>query len=208
MNAMLGTLLLSLLPQGSPMDSYRKLDFTPRKGRFDETCRTRIALEYALIQAGDPAPLREALGDGKRDVRAFAAGALGILGDKESIPRLVELARKDPAQMVRGQALLALGWLKTGGEVIQEARTRKKGRAWNVWRMARIAEAQLKSPVDFGAEVRKAYAAPFERSEMDVARMGRKAPGFSAVDENGKAFKLNDRIGKKVVVLTFQVADW
>ena len=197
--------LLATSAQESLIEAYRKVDFTPKNGRFDDGSRRRIALEYALIQAGDPAPLREALGDEKRDVRAFAAGALGILRDRKSVPRLMELARNDPAQMVRGQALQALGWLKAGGSAIQAA---KKDKAWNVHRMARIAEAHLKSPVDFAREVRKAYDGRLERSEMDVARVGKKAPGFSAVEETGKPFKLSDVVGKRVVVLTFQVADW
>ena len=208
MKTVVALLLLFPSMQESLIDAYRKADFRTKAGRFDKGSKARIALEYALIQAGDSVPLREALGDKTRDVRAFAAGALGILRDKESIPQLTELARKDPEQMVRGQAILALGWLKAGGEVIEELKTRKKGRAWNVWRMARIAEAQLKSPVDFGGEVRKAYEAPLKRSEMDAAKVGMKAPGFSAVDEKGNPFALSDIIGKKVVVLTFQVADW
>ena len=205
MNALTAIVLISLLFQESPIDAYRKADFSQKNGKFDDACRNRIALEHSLIRAGDPAPLRAALGDKKRDVRAFAAAALGILGDRDSIDRLAEVARKDPDSMVRGKAVQALGWLKAGSDVIEAA---KSDRAWNVRWLSKVAEGQLKSKIDYAAKVRKAYEAGITRKEMGTARVGSPAPDFSALDIDGKPFKLGDVVKKKIVVLTFQVADW
>jgi thioredoxin-dependent peroxiredoxin len=40
------------------------------------------------------------------------------------------------------------------------------------------------------------------------AKVGDKAPAFESVDENGKAWKSSDHVGKKVIVLYFYPADF
>jgi peroxiredoxin Q/BCP len=42
----------------------------------------------------------------------------------------------------------------------------------------------------------------------DKVKAGDKAPAFESVDENGKAWKSSDHVGKKVVVLYFYPADF
>ena len=84
----------------------------------------------------------------------------------------------------------------------------KSDKAWNVRWLSKVAEGQLKSKVDYAAKVRKAYEAGITRKEMGTARVGSPAPDFSALDIDGKPFKLGDVVKKKIVVLTFQVADW
>ena len=63
-------------------------------------------------------------------------------------------------------------------------------------------------PVDYAAQVRKAYKAMLPAKKMGVARVGRPAPDFSAVDTEGRPFTLSSHIGKRIVVITFQLADW
>ena len=113
------------LLQGDLLEEYRKADFSQKMGVFDDACRTRIALEYKIIQAGRPASIRLALKDPRRNVRAFAATALGILGDGKSASAVAGLARNDPDAMVRGMAVQTLGWLKAERAVIDAAASDK-----------------------------------------------------------------------------------
>ena len=197
--------VLCLAVQGGPLDEYRKADFSQKKGKFDDGCRRRILLESELIRAGKPELIRPALKDPNRDVRAFGATALGILGDKPSAGAIAELAKSDPDPLVRGMAVQALGWLKAGAEAVQAAKSDKSA---DVQFLARVAEGHFKDPTDYAAKVREAYKAGIKPEEMASARVGQPAPDFAALDSEGRPFKLSDVLRKQVVVLTFQLADW
>jgi len=54
--------------------------------------------------------------------------------------------------------------------------------------------------------VRKAIA-EYDLEKMDTARVGKWAPDFVLPDAGGEAYRLSQFRGKKVVVLTFVVAD-
>ena len=199
------TLLLMAILQGNLLEEYRRADFSQKKGAFDDSCRTRMALEYQIIQAGSLAKIRPALQDPNRNVRAFAVTALGILEDRKSVSAVAGLAKNDPDAMVRGMAVQTLGWLKAGEEVIASAASDKSR---DVRFLAKVAKGHLGDPVDYAAQVRKAYKAMLPAKKMGVARVGRPAPDFSAVDTEGRLFTLSSHIGKRIVVITFQLADW
>lgn len=194
-----------LLPQGNPLDAYRRADFNQKKGKFDAKCRDRILVEHALIRAGKPELLRPGLKDRNRNVRAFSATALGILGDRRSGPAISSLAMMDPDPLVRGQALQALAWLKDGSAAIQKAKSDRDG---DVKFMARMAEGQLKDPFNYGKQVRDAYKLGLKPGQINTAKIGRPALDFAAIDHNGRPFKLSSVLRRKVIVLTFQLADW
>jgi hypothetical protein len=203
MRIILSCLVLAL--QGQPFDQYRKADFSQKKGKPDDGWKRRITLEFDIIRAGKPETLRTGLKDTSRDVRAFAATALGTLGDKASAEALGGLAKSDPDALVRGMAVQALGWLKAGAEAIQAAKSDKSG---DVQFLARVAEGHLKDATDYAAQVREAYKVGIKIEEMATAHVGKPAPDFAATDSEGRAFKLSDILKKRVVVLTFQLADW
>ena len=165
----------------------------------------RLILESDLIRAGRAEPLRVALKDPVPPVRAFAARALGILGDKESAEAIARLAKADPESVVRENALLALGWMKAGAEALQAAAS---DRNRFVAFVAEAAEAQRTDPEDYGAKVRAAYALPLSRDEIHRARDGQAAPDFSALDTDGHLFKLSEAVGKGIVVLDFLIGDY
>ena len=197
---------LALLGQSGPLDAYRKLDFSQKRGKFDDACRDRIELEFGIIRAGKAGPLRAALADPKRDVRAFAATALGVLKDAASVKVLSGMVREDKDALVRGMAVQALGWLKSGKDAIAAA---KSDGSRDVKFLAKVAEGHLADSIDHASEVRKAYHAGIERKEIAAVRLGRPAPDFSAFDSAGRPFRLKDALKKhKVVVLAFQLADW
>ncbi len=198
-------LLAILALQGSPLDEYRKSDFAPKKGKVDDAWKKRILLEFELVRAGKPELLRPALKDPSKEVRAFAAGALGILGDQASAAPLAELAKADPDAMVRIMALQGLGWLRAGPEAVEAARSDSNR---DVVFMAGVADLHLKDPKDHAAVVREAYTAPLRLEELASARVGAPAPDFSALDSTGAPFQLSSVLKKEIVVLTFQIADW
>lgn len=187
------------------MDDYRKADFAQKKGKPDDGWKKRILLEGEIIRAGKVEPLRAALADPNRDVRAFAATALGILADKGAAAQIESLARRDPDPLVRGMAIQALGWLKAGAEAVQAARSDESK---DVQFLAGVAEGHLKDPVDHASKLRDAYKIPLKPEEIASAQVGKPAPDFSALDSDGKTFKLSEVLKKEVVVLTFQLADW
>jgi HEAT repeat protein len=191
------------------IEEYRKADFGDQKNFpvLDDAYRNRIALEFELIRSGRIEPLRNALRDPNRYVRAFAINALGILGDHESEETIAKmLADPDIDSMVGGAAVQALGWLKRGLEAVQSARATSR----TVYpHLLDIAERQIKDPIDHAAKVREAYQLGLRRDELGSAEVGKPAPDFTAIDTDNKPFRLADVLKRnRVVVLAFVSADW
>ncbi len=193
------------------IDEYRRADFGDQ-GSFpvlDDSYRDRIALEFEIIRSGRIEPLREALRDSNRYVRAFSVTALGILGDHESEEAIAKVV-KDPDidSMVGGAAVQALGWLKAKGglEAVQFARANSR----TLYRhLLDIAERQIKDPINHAAKVRQAYQLGVRREDIGSAKVGKAAPDFSATDTDGHPFSLADALKKNtVIVLIFVSADW
>lgn len=188
----------------SPLEKYRQLKFPPRDENFDKGWKDRVALEYEIINAGDRKALRAALKDANPFVRSVAARALGILGDRASADALARLVKDDPEYMVRIRAVESLGYLRMKPEVIELARKdRQGGVRWS----ADLAAGQLRSDRDYAAPVRKAYAAGIKREAMDVARVGKPAPDFTALTSDGKPFKLSSVLGKRPIAIYFAAFD-
>jgi len=85
----------------SPLETYRRLEYPPKDENFAKGWQERVALEYEIINAADRKALRSALKDEDPFVRAIAARALGILGDKDSADALAELVKADKEYFVR-----------------------------------------------------------------------------------------------------------
>jgi HEAT repeats len=201
---------LSLLPDtgwtqaASPLEQYRRLPFPPKEENFSKGWKERVALEYEIINAADLKALRTALRHEDPFVRAIAARALGILGDKDSADTLAELAKTDPEYLVRIRAVESLGYLKMKPEVIQAAtKDRDLGVAW----VAKLAADQIKSDTDYAKQLRDAYAAGIKREAMGTAEVGKLAPDFKAVTIDGKPFQLSTVLGKKPIAIYFAAYD-
>src|SRR5262249_49875376 len=128
---------LLLLPQSgwaqptSPLEKYRRLEYSPKEENFAKGWQERVALEYEIINAADLKALRNALKDEDPFVRAIVARALGILGDKDSADALAELVKADKEYFVRLRAVESLGYLKVKPDVIQQAmKDRDGGVSW------------------------------------------------------------------------------
>jgi hypothetical protein len=201
---------LFLLPQAgwtqptSPLEKYRKLECPPKEENFAKGWQERVALEHEIINAADLKALRSALKDKDPFVRAIAARALGILGDKESADALAELVKADKEYFVRLRAVESLGYLKRKPEVIQLAiKDRNGGVSW----VAKLAAEQLKSDTDYAKQLREAYATPIKREAIGSAKVGRPAPDFTAQTSDGKPFKLSTVLGKKPIAIYFAAYD-
>src|SRR5262249_11230982 len=96
----------------SPLEKYRKLESPPKEENFAKGWQERVAVEHEIINTEDLKSLRIALKDEDPFVRAIAARALGILGDKDSAAALAELVKTDKEYLVRIRAVESLGYLK------------------------------------------------------------------------------------------------
>jgi hypothetical protein len=198
-------LLSALVQKPSPLEVYRKLEFSPQTENFEKGWKERVAAEFEVINAADLDALRAALRDPDLFVRSMAARALGIRSDAASADALAQLALTDPEFLVRQRAVEALGLLKLKPEVIEQARKQVSqiGVSW----VADLAAGQLSSKTDDAALVRQAYADGIKPEAMDRAKVGRSAPDFTATTTEGTPFKLSEVLGKKPIVIYFAAYD-
>src|SRR5262245_36963297 len=188
----------------SPLEKYRRLEFPPKPENFAKGWPERVALEYEIINAADRKALRSALKDEDPFVRAIAARALGILGDKNSADALAELVKADQEYLVRIRAVESLGYLKMKPEVIQLAiKDRSGGVSW----VAKLAAAQLKSDTDYAKQLPNAYATAIKREVIGGAKLGQPAPDLTALTSDGKPFRLSTALGKKPIAIYFAAYD-
>lgn len=205
--ALAGLLLLpdaGRAPPTSPLERYRRLPFPPKDENFAKGWQERVALEYEVVNAADLKTLRAALADGDPFVRAIAARALGIRGDKDSADALAGLATADKEHLVRIRAVESLGYLKAKPEAVRLAmKDRDGGVSW----VAKLAADQLTDDEDHAKQVRDAFAAGVKREAMGTAGVGKPAPDFTALTSDGKPFRLSAALGKKPVALYFAAYD-
>jgi hypothetical protein len=188
----------------SPLEKYRKLEYPPKDENFAKGWQERVALEYEIINAADLKALRNALKDEDPFVRAIAARALGILGDKDSANALAELVKTDKEYLVRIRAVESLGYLKMKPEVLELA---KKDRDAGVSWVAKLAADQQKDKTDYAKQLREAYATGIQREVIGTAKLGKPAPDFTALTSDGKPFRLSTILGKKPIAIYFAAYD-
>jgi hypothetical protein len=191
----------------SPIENYRRLEFPPNDENFERGWKDRVAADYDVINSADLTSLRAALKDGDPFVRAIAAYALGVRKDTMSADALAELVKNDNEYVVRIRAIEALALLKLKAEVIESA---LKDRDPGVPFVAKLVAGQLKSEIDYAAEIRQAYAAGIDRAAMGSAVVGKPAPDFTALTIEGiegKSFQLSSVLGKKPIAIYFTAFD-
>lgn len=188
----------------SPLEKYRKLEFPPNDENFDRGWKDRVAADYDVINSADLKSLRAALKDGDPFVRAIAAYALGVRKDETSADALAELVKSDKEYVVRIRAVEALALLKMRAEVIASA---LQDREPGVPFVAKLVAGQLKSEIDYAAQIRQAYAGGIDREAMGSAVVGKPAPNFAALTLDGKPFEMSSVLGKKPIAIYFTAFD-
>lgn len=188
----------------SPIEKYRKLEFPPKEKNFEEGWKERVVADYDVINSADLPALRAALKDGDPYVRAIAAYALGVRSDKDSADAIAELVKNDKEYVVRIRAVEALALLKMKPEVIELA---KKDPEPGVPFVAKLVAGQVKSEVDYAAQIRQAYAAGIDPKTIGSAVLGKPAPDFTALTLDGKPFRLSSVLGKKPIAIYFTAFD-
>ena len=117
---------------------------------------------------------------------------------------LAELVNNDKEYVVRIRAVEALALLKMKPKVIEAAmKDRDPGVPW----VAKLVAGQLKSEIDYAAEIRQAYAAGITRGAMGSAVMGKPAPDVTALTVDGKPFQLSSVLGKMPIAIYFAAFD-
>src|SRR5262245_61695152 len=188
----------------SPIERYRKLEFPPKDENFDKGWKDRVAADYDVINSADLTSLRAALKDGDPFVRAIAAYALGVRRDNTSADARAALANKGKEYVVRIRAVEPLALLKMKPEVIESA---KKDSDPGVPWVAKLVAGELKSEIDYAAEIREAYKAGITREAMGSAVVGKPAPDFTALTVDGEPFQLSSVLGKKPIAIYFAAFD-
>jgi hypothetical protein len=188
----------------SPIENYRRLEFPPNNENFEKGWKERVAADYDVINSAELTSLRAALTDGDPFVRAIAAYALGVRSDRTSADALAELVKNDKEYVVRIRAVEALALLKMKPDVIESA---LKDSDPGVPFVAKLVAGQLKSEIDFAAEIRQAYAAGIDRGAMGSAVVGKPAPDFTALTIDGKPFQMSSVVGKKPIAIYFTAFD-
>jgi hypothetical protein len=189
---------------GSPLEGYRGLKHPPSEENFEAGWKERVAADYDVINSADLASLQAALNDGNPFVRAIAAYALGVRGDRTSADALAALVQNDPEYVVRIRAVEALALLKLKPEVIESALEDSDP---GVPFVAKLVAGQVKSEIDYGAQIRQAYAAGIDRTEIGSAAVGKPAPDFTALTLDGETFQLSSVLGKKPIAIYFAAFD-
>jgi hypothetical protein len=203
-----GFLLLQLVSSAqtsvSPIELCRLTDFSLEGDKFDKNWKERVALEFDIVNRATLKSLRAGLRDPNLYVRAMAARALGIRGDRESAEALADLVRSEPEYLVRIRAVEALGLLKLHPEVVASAKKDKSGAVrW----AADLSADMIRQDVDYASQVRRAFSEGITHEEMGRAAVDRNAPDFTALTVDGGKFSLSSVLGKKPVVLYFAAFD-
>lgn len=164
----------------------------------------RAALLFALLTVFS-APARLMGGDDKPDPAAApqtASDALTKL-DKGWKPYDNKPNLGDPRWKVQMEALVNVVRAGPAAAPALEAAA-KEGPPWS--NPTRAFAAKVLKVVQGPAAVRKAIA-DYDLAKIDTARVGKPAPDFALRDAGDESYRLSQFRSKKVVVLTFVVAD-
>jgi HEAT repeat protein len=167
------------------------------------TWKTEMECQVALAKAG-PATvpvLLDELKNGSPESRAFAADALGFLGDASARPGLAQ-AVDDKEHLVRARAIRSLGRLGRLEGTPKYRQIADKDPSYGIRFEMTFALTRDDQP-DPGA-IRKALS-KYDLTRMDSAHRNQAAPDFELADTTGKTWRLSDFRGKKSVVLVFLI---
>jgi hypothetical protein len=169
----------------------------------NRTWKTEMECKVALAKAGPvtvPVLLDE-LKNGSPESRAFAAEALGFLGDASARPGLIR-AVDDKEHLVRANAIKSLGRLGRLEATPKYRQIADKDTSYGIRYEMTFALTRDDKP-DPGAICNALRN--YDLTRMDSAHLNKAAPDFELADTTGKTWRLNDFRGKKSVVLVILI---
>lgn len=157
------------------------------------------------IDAG--AEIRAGLRDNDPHVRYVCAKALGILGDNSAVTELERVVQDDPNDLVRSQAVMALGQIEAEASLSLLEETVKTDTR-DVQHQAEIAIAQIENEAGTTASLQSAYR-NLDSSTFDRVETGDMAPEFKLRDTTGRQWQRSELSADgDWLVLIWVFADW
>ncbi|MBL8820443.1 MAG: redoxin domain-containing protein [Planctomyces sp.] len=213
------------------LDRVRSHSFQPLSNGFtnDATLKTHgvanlqnadwrintLAVRDLCRQGTSAVPeLLKALHDDNLHVRHIAALTLGILPNENDsssqfehrINELTAVLRNDREQLIRSEAVIALGRLNAKSALEALKKASESDDSKDVRHQCDIAIERIEKYRDDDSLL-QAYKS-MDESEFDRVSIGAPAPDFTLIDTDGKPWKLSDFKGDKTVVLIWIFADW
>jgi hypothetical protein len=188
------------------LTKYQKNWQQPSAGPTEkQDWKVRMECLVGLAKIGPAAVLvlLESLKDEKLPpyTRAFAAQALGFLGDTRARSALLQ-AIEDKDMFVQAYARKALGRL---GRLLETPHLRElAGKDSQLGKYFNIMFLLTRDDEPNPEPIRQALRT-YDLARMDSAHLGKPAPDFTLADASGKTWHLRQFRGKKAVVLIFLV---
>jgi len=197
------------LNEGESMTLDRNLQEHGIADLDDEDWKVRLLAVRDLVslEGIEAADIITGLKHENRHVRLITALALGILGEKEAVPSLEQIASTDSVVIVRSQAVIALGQIEATASVPLLKNILANDSSKDVRHQCELAIDQIKKQMGASAEQLEAFRSLDEKN-FELLQVGKVAPDFELHDTDGKAWKLSDFRGRKTVVLVWVFADW
>jgi peroxiredoxin len=176
-------------------------------GDQDWRVRTLAVRDFVRFGASATPALITALRDRNEHVRHVAAMVLGITRTTNAVGALEKTLHEDGDSVVRSQAAIALGQIGERSSLAAVQAAQKDDESKDVQHQAELAAYAIQHGKTATPELAQAWAA-LDESKFGHLQVSQPAPDFQLSDTDGKAWRLADFRGKKLVVLIWVFADW
>ncbi len=175
----------------------------------DQAWRVRLLAIRDITRLGpDVAPhLLNYLKDDNEHVRQVSAFVLGLFPDPRGEQALIDLLQQESDVVVRSQAALSLGRLRSNASLAILKDLEKNDPSRDVRHQCSLAIHRITEYAAAEPDLAAAFA-QLDESHFEQVRIGAQAPEFILNDVDGKEWRLSDFLGKQSVALIWIFADW
>lgn len=174
----------------------------------DTDWRVRLLAVRDLVRAGQHATpeILDGLRDDDFQVRYAAATALGVLGNDDAVPALIEMLRTDDSLPVRAQAAVALGQINADEALPALRKARTDDSSKDVRHQCELSIDQIEKGMGATDALRRAFI-DLDPASFESVRVGHPAPNFTLSDTEGASHTLSEHRGEWTVLI-WVFADW